>query len=513
MPQGTTGQPNTLQDPETVAEYQMFIDGGWHDAEEHYEIRNPATEELVARVAKGTVEDADRAVAAAKRAFDEGTWRNTPPADRAALLNDVADRITARAEELTVLQSRENAAPVRVAAAFHVGLPVAHLRYLASLGEKYEWDSRGPEIGPIPAEGYTRRSPIGVCAAIIPYNTPLLLTIWKVAPALVAGNTVVVKPDEKTPLMVLELAKEFEAAGLPPGVFNVVTGDGEDVGARLAEHPDVRKIAFTGSTEVGRGIMRAAASNVKRVTLELGGKSPSIVLDDADVDMAVDGTLYGFLAYSGQACESGTRLLVSDKLHDEFVEKLVARINSLRLGDPLDPATGIGPVVSKEQQNRVLKYIEIGKQEGATLAAGGRVPEGEEYERGYWVEPTIFTDVTNDMRIAREEIFGPVLCVLRYKTVDEAIEIANDTEYGLAGGVWGTDEKRALEVADRIDAGTVWVNDWHVFACEYPFGGSKQSGLGRELGPNALDEYTEAKFISVDRSGGLENKPYALVLG
>ncbi|MEA2170249.1 MAG: hypothetical protein QOF76_3549, partial [Solirubrobacteraceae bacterium] len=249
-----------------------------------------------------------------------------------------------------------------------------------------------------------------------------------------------------------------------------------------------------------------------RVTLELGGKGPSIVLDDADLDMAVDGTIFGCMALAGQACESGTRVLVSNKLHDEFVARVIKRLETLTVGDPLDPATDLGPLVSREQQERVLGYIEIGKQEGAKVEIGGGVPEGEFYEGGCFVAPTLLTGVTNDMRVAREEIFGPVMCVLRYDDVEEALAIANDTEYGLSGGVWGTDEDRALEVADRIEAGMVWINDWHVIACGYPFGGCKQSGIGREIGPDALDEYTEAKFISIDRSGGRENKAYALVL-
>ncbi|MEB3371335.1 aldehyde dehydrogenase family protein [Saccharopolyspora mangrovi] len=499
----------------SVPHRQMYIDGKWTGGEENHEpyrIIDPASGDLVATVDRGTVVDADRAVAAAKAAFNLGEWRRTPVTERAAVLRRVAERIAERMDELTLLQSREIGAPVRLAGAFHIGLPIAHLQYLADQAELYDFAKTGPEIGPVPASGLIRREPLGVCAAIVPWNIPLLLAIWKVAPALAAGNSVVLKPDEKAPLTLVELVREFEAAGLPAGVLNLVTGDGEDVGARLVAHPDVRKIGFTGSTTVGKDIMRSAADSVKRVTLELGGKGPNIVLDDADLDTAVDGALFACMAYSGQACEAGTRLLLPASLHDEFVARLIVRVRTLRLGEPTDPATDLGPLVSRAQQQRVLEFIEAGRAAGATVAVGGGVPTGAAFAAGHWVEPTIFTNVTNDMRIAREEIFGPVLSVLRYETVDEAVAIANDSDYGLSAGVWSRDESRAVEVAERLEAGMVYINDWHVISQFYPFGGSKQSGLGREVGPTALDHYTEAKFVSIDRSGGLEGKAYGLVL-
>jgi aldehyde dehydrogenase (NAD+) len=297
-------------------------------------------------------------------------------------------------------------------------------------------------------------------------------------------------------------------------VLNVVTGDGDPVGAHLRGHPDVRKVAFTGSTQVGKSILSKSAGTVKRVTLELGGKGPNIVLDDADLPLAVDGALFAALANNGEACEAGTRLLVPTSLKDEIVGRLVERAKTLKLGDPLDLGTDVGPVITRNQRDRILNYIAAARQEGATVALGGGVPRGPEFEVGNWVEPTIVTDVTNDQRIAREEVFGPVLTVLTYDTVDEAVVIANDTDYGLSAGVWGGDEDRALDVARRLDAGMVYVNDWHVINPAYPFGGTKQSGLGREGGPDALDAYTEQKYISVDRSGGLENRAaFALVLG
>ncbi|MBS1694068.1 MAG: aldehyde dehydrogenase family protein [Actinobacteria bacterium] len=489
----------------------MYIDGKWIDSGDAYEIRSPADEELVATVAKGTVEHVDAAVNAAKDAFAEGSWRRTPPAERAALIETVAARLAARSDELAALQARENGATIRITGALHVGLSVAQLQYLAAVAREYEWETAGPAIEPVPADGLVVREPIGVVAAIVPWNIPLLTTVWKIGPALAAGNSVVLKPDEHAPLLPLELVREFDAAGLPPGVLNLVTGDGEPVGAHLSGHPEVRKVAFTGSTAVGKSILRQSADAVRRVTLELGGKGANIILDSADLDMAVDGALFACMANNGEACEAGTRLLVPANRRDEIVEKLVARASTLRLGNPLDPTTHVGPIISATQRDRILSYFEIAAAEGARVATGGRRPSGPGFEKGFWIEPTIFVDVTRDMRIAREEVFGPVLVVLTYDSIDEAVSIANDTDYGLSAGVWG-DDARAIDVARRLDAGMVWVNNWHVIHPAYPFGGYKQSGLGREGGPHAIDEYVEEKFIAVDRSGGIENKAFAIVI-
>jgi len=498
---------------DAVRHYSMLVDGDWVDAGDRFEIRSPATEELVATVAKGSREDADRAIAAAKAAHADGQWRRTPPADRAAVLDAIADRLTEQAGELAALEALENGAPVRQAGAFQIGFSIAHLRYFANLARTYAFERTGPLMRvPTLASGIVRREPIGVCAAIVPWNFPLLLAMWKIGPALAAGNTIVVKPDERTPLTLLEFARIAQECGLPPAVLNVVPGEGTVVGARLASHPDVRKIAFTGSTAVGREIMRMAAGNVKRLTLELGGKGPNIVLDDADLDLAADGTLFGCLMNQGQACESGTRIIVADAVHDKFVERLIERTRTISVGDPLDPATDLGPVISADAQARILRYIESGQAEGATLAYGGGRPEGPGFERGFWVEPTIFTHVRNDMTIAREEIFGPVLSVIRSESTEQAIRIANDTEYGLSAGVWSTDNQRALDVAGQLESGTVWINDWHMVNAAYPFGGYKQSGLGRELGPHSLDEYTEEKFVHLDLSGRLDRRAYALLL-
>lgn len=495
----------------SVPHYSLYINGKWVDTGENYEIRSPATEELVATVAKGGVAQVDQAVAAAKAAHEAGTWRRTPPAQRAALLNDVAGRLGGRIDELAALQTRENGATIRITGALHIGLSIAQMQYLADQAATYEFETAGPEIGPVPAEGLVRREPLGVVAAIVPWNIPLLVIVWKIAPALAAGNTVVLKPDEHAPLVALELAKEFEAAGLPAGVLNVVTGDGEPTGAHLSGHPDVRKVAFTGSTAVGKSILRQSADTVKRVTLELGGKGPNIILDSADLDTAIDGALFAALANNGQACEAGTRLLIPSSNRDEIVSRLVERARTLKVGDPLDPATGVGPIISEVQHQRILDYFAIAETEGAKAVIGGGVPTGPGFDKGYWIEPTIFVGVTNDARIAREEVFGPVLVVLTYDSVEEAIKIANDTDYGLSAGVWG-DEEQAIEIARELDAGMVWINDWHVIHPAYPFGGFKQSGLGREGGPHALDEYTEAKFISLNRSPGPEARAFAIVI-
>ncbi|QYB00537.1 aldehyde dehydrogenase family protein (plasmid) [Rhodococcus sp. USK10] len=496
-----------------IPHYTQFIDGQWVDTDRTFDIIDPANGELVATAARGSVENLDQAVAAAKAAHARGEWRTKTPDERADILSAIVADLSERMDELVALHVKENGVTIRQAMAFHVGYSISHLQYFADLARTYEFERSGPQLSyPTMASGIVRREPIGVVAGIVPWNFPLLLAVWKLGPALAAGNTIVLKPDEKTPLTLLELAKSAERAGLPKGVLNIVTGAGEEVGARLAAHPDVRKIAFTGSTAVGREISKLAAENIKKVTLELGGKGPNIVLADADIASAVDGALFACFLYAGQACESGTRLLLPESLHDEFVDRLVQRAATIKVGDPSEFDTDIGPVISAEQHARILDYIEIGQKEGATLVFGGEPPTGTQFEQGHWVRPTIFTDVTPDMRIAREEIFGPVLSVLKYRTVDEAVAIANDTEYGLSAGVWSEDLEAALDVAARIESGTVWINDWHMVNALYPFGGYKQSGNGRELGPHALDEYTEEKFVHVDLSRSLDRKVYDLVL-
>ncbi len=497
-----------------VQHHQMFIGGEGKDAAERYEIRNPANEELVATVAKGTVEDVDQAVAVAKRTFERGGWSGMTGEDRGAVLLRVAEAVSEHVEELIELEIAANGATVRQAGGFHIGLAAPHLTYFAELAAKQERE-RGIATAPYPtiSQNVLRREPIGVCAGILPWNFPLVLALWKIGPALAAGNTVVIKTDEKTPLSTLAFARIAHEAGLPAGVLNVITGDGEDVGARLASHPDVGKVAFTGSTAVGREIMRLASQTVKKVSLELGGKGAAVVLEDADLETLADAALFGCCLYSGQMCESITRLVVPESIHDELVERIVRRAATIRLGDPADFDTDLGPVVSAEQHERILSYLEIGRAEGATVATGGGVPEGAAFERGFWIEPTVFVDVTNDMRIAREEIFGPVLCVIKYSgDPAEGVAIANDSIYGLSASVWSEDYEQALEVAAKLQAGTVWVNDVHMVDPALPFGGYKQSGLGRELGPDALNEYTEVKHVHIDLSRKREARAYDMVL-
>ncbi len=489
----------------------LYIGGRWVDTEERDEIRSPTDGHLVGTAAHGGTAEMEQAIAAAKAAHDEGDWRRMDPDERADIMQAISDKMNDQLDELCDLHVRENGVTMRAAIAFHVGYAISHLRYFADCARTYEFEKSGPILEfPTLAAGFVRKEPVGVCGAIVPWNFPLLLAIWKIGPALAAGNTIVVKADEKTPLILLKFAEIAHDCGLPAGVLNVVTGIGEEVGALLAGHPDVRKIAFTGSTEVGKLVQKAATDNLKKVTLELGGKGPNIVLEDADLREAVDGTLFAFLVYGGQACESGTRLLLHDKIYDRFMSALIARAKTVRLGDPMDFDTDMGPMISAEQKARIMSYIEKGKSEGATLALGGDEPQV--IDGGHWVSPTIFTDVTNDMTIAREEIFGPVLSVIRIHSDEEAISIANDTEYGLSAGVWTNDTERGIEIARKIESGTVWVNDWHMVNHLYPFGGFKQSGQGRELGPNALDEYTEAKFIHADMTRNLDSHIFDVVV-
>ncbi|MCV7021389.1 aldehyde dehydrogenase family protein [Mycolicibacterium aichiense] len=489
--------------------HSMRIGGQEVDSDRLMTIVDPSTGAPIATVARGDAGHIDAAVAAARDTFESGVWRTKTPQERAAIMRRIVAAATDVADELVELELSANGATVRQATGFHIGYALAHFSYFADLAETYAWQRPAP-IASFPAlsQSVVHREPIGVVGAIAPWNFPLLLTLWKVGPALAAGNSVVVKPDEHTPLSILAFARIAEQNGLPPGVLNVVPGDGRDAGARLASHPDVGKIAFTGSTAVGREIMSLASGTVKHVTLELGGKGPSIVLDDADLDMAVDGVLYGCFVYSGQVCESGTRALVPEHLHDEFVRRLVDRAQTIVIGPTRDWDTDMGPVIDAKQQQRILDYVRGAVAEGATVALGGEALDRD----GFWFQPTILTGVRNVMRIAQEEVFGPVLVVIPYTDSDHAVRIANDSEYGLAASIWSSDNARALDIAGRIQAGSVWINDAHQINCHVPFGGYKQSGLGRELGPDALDAYTEIKTVHLDLSGGRDAKPYDLLL-
>ncbi|WP_245988318.1 aldehyde dehydrogenase family protein [Flexivirga caeni] len=492
----------------------MFIDGQWVEGSSVWGVKEPSTGETCATVAYGGVSYTDRAIEAATRAHTEGVWRKKTPAERADVLDRIHQILSAKVEDLAHLVASENGATVRCATAFHVGVALGSLKYFADQTRVYEFrKANEPTQLPLPAQGYIHRDPVGVVGAILPFNFPLVLGIWKIGPALAAGNTIVVKPDENTPQTLLEFAKAAEEAGLPPGVFNVVLGDGEAVGGRLAEHPGIRKIAFTGSTEVGKIVMRGAASNVKKVTLELGGKGPSIILDDANLDLAVRGSLFAFLMYNGQVCESGTRTFVPRALYDDVVQLMVEATKTLKIGDPHDPDTDFGPIIDQEAVDRIQQMVAHAVEQGATVAYRGALDLDEKFRGGTWVAPVILSNVTNEMDIARNEAFGPVGVVIPYDTVEEAIEMANDSEYGLAAGVWGGDEERAIDVASQLEAGTVWVNDWHMFPLTGPFGGFKQSGLGRELGAHAFDEYTEEKYIHVAANQDLQQRAYGLLFG
>lgn len=475
---------------------RLYIGGEWQDASSGrtFTSINPATAEPLAEIAEGAAEDIDRAVAAARAAFEDSEWTRMDARSRGRLLYRIADGLEARADELARLETMDNGKPVREARMIDIQGSIDCFRYYAGWADKIDGD-----VIPVPGPylNYTRREPVGVCGQIIPWNYPLQMAAWKVAPALACGNTVVLKPAEQTPLTALELARIAEEADLPAGVLNVVPGFGDTAGAALVRHPDVDKIAFTGSTEVGKTIQREAAGTLKRVSLELGGKSPNIVFADADIDAAVRGASMAIFYNTGQACTAGSRLLVEESIRDEFVEKLRARAEKMQPGDPLDPKTRLGPLVSQEQLDRVLSYIAKGKEEGADLVLGGErasVNGG----KGYFLAPTIFDRVTSEMTIAREEIFGPVLAVTTFSDLEEAIAIGNKTEYGLAAAVWTRDVKKAHRAAHLLRAGTVWINTYHNVDTASPFGGYKQSGYGRELGRYALDLYTQVKSVWVN---------------
>ncbi len=471
---------------------RMLIDGKWHDSKsgKTFETINPATEEVIAEVAEGNAADIDLAVKAARKAFDSGPWRKIDARDRGRLMYKLADLIESHIDELAELETLDNGKPISESRNADLPLVIDCLRYYAGWADKIHGQV-------IPIRGhyhcYTRREPVGVVGQIIPWNFPMLMVAWKWGPALAAGCTIVMKPAEQTPLSCLRMGELALEAGYPAGVINIVPGYGETAGDALVKHPGVDKIAFTGSTEVGRIIMRNAAGTFKRVTLELGGKSPNIVFADADLESAVHGAMLGLFLNQGQCCCAGSRLLVQDQVYSEMVERLAAAGEKRKLGDPFDTATEQGPQVDKTQFEKVLGYIEAGKDEGARCVTGG-----ERFgSKGYFIKPTIFADVKDHMKIATEEIFGPVMQVLKFKDVDEVVQRANTTDYGLAAAVWSRDIKKAHTIAERLRAGTVWVNCYDVFDAAAPFGGFKSSGIGRELGEKALDNYTELKTVTV----------------
>lgn len=474
---------------------QLFINNQWRPASsgKTMDVVNPATEEVIAAVASADADDVNAAVDAARAALN-GPWAQMSARARGRLVRKIGERLMERADEVARLETQHNGKPISESR--HIEIPAAAecFEYYGGWADKVMGET-------IPVNGnyltYTLREPIGVVAAIVPWNFPLLLAAWKIAPALACGNTIIVKPASQTPLTALALGEIAIEVGLPPGVLNVLTGPGATLGQAIVEHPGIDKIAFTGDTSTGKEIMRGAADTLKRITLELGGKSPNIVLRDADIEAAIRGATIGIFYGKGEVCAAGSRLLVDRSIKDEFIDKLASRAKKMVAGDPMDPRTRFGALSSKKQLETVMRYVESGKAEGATLVAGGaRADIGT--GKGYFVQPTVFADVKPEMTISREEIFGPVLAAIEFADLDEAIAIANDSPYGLAAGVWTRDIKKAHYVARKLQAGTVWINTYNVYDTAAPFGGYKQSGFGREMSSHALEHYTQVKSVWVD---------------
>jgi acyl-CoA reductase-like NAD-dependent aldehyde dehydrogenase len=490
-------QPTEMNTPR---KYQLFIDGKWVDAEsgKTFSTPNPATGETLAEVAEADKADVDKAVIAARRAY-EGKWGRMSARDRGRLIYKLSQLIESRTRELAELETADNGKPIRESE--YVDLPqvVENFEYFAGFATKIEG-----ETIPVPGDmfNYTLHEPLGVCGQIIPWNFPLLMAAWKLAPALAAGNTVVLKPAEQTPVTAMELGMLFQEAGFPDGVVNILPGYGETAGAALASHPGIDKIAFTGSTEVGKLIAAAAAQNLTKVSLELGGKAPNIVFADANIEQAVNGAMMGIFFNQGQVCCAGSRLFVAEEIKDEFLGRLKEKAEKIKVGDPMDGKTQMGPQVSEVQLNRIKGYVQIARKEGATVMMGGASPELEgDFKNGYFFQPTIFSEVKNQMRVAQEEIFGPVTCAITFEDEDDLLKQANETIFGLSAGIWTQDITRAHRFAKKVHAGVVWINTFNMFNAASPFGGFKQSGYGREMGKHALELYTQIKSVWVDLSG------------
>lgn len=475
---------------------KMFINGEWRDSQSKgkRDVYNPATGEVFAQAAEGSIEDAKEAIQVAKEAFESGVWSELPAAERASYLFKIADKIEENAEELARLETMDNGKPLREAQ-FDMGDAAACFRYYAGLITKPDGVTYPVSD---PAQALVVKEPVGVCGLIVPWNYPLLMSVWKIAPTLAAGNTIVYKPSEVTPLTPTKLFEIIEEVGIPKGVANMVMGSGPTVGNEIAESVDVDLVSFTGGTVTGRHIMKAAAGNMKKLSLELGGKSPNVIFADADFEVAVDYALFGIYAGSGQVCAAGSRILVEESIYDKFVERFVERAKQIKVGPGDAEGTEMGPLVSQEHMEKVLNYIAIGQEEGARLACGGNRMKDNGLENGYFVEPTVFVDATPEMRIVQEEIFGPVVVIEKFKNEEEAIKLANATNYGLAGAVFTIDGAKALRVIKKIRAGITWINMYHNTYNEAPWGGYKQSGIGRALGTYGLDVYQEVKQININ---------------
>jgi aldehyde dehydrogenase (NAD+) len=478
-----------------IQQTECFIDGQWRPSVsgKTFETINPATEEVIAQVAEGDAADVDLAAKAARKAFEEGPWSKMDARDRGRLMNKLADLIEEEADELAALESLDNGKPIRDARAADLVLTIDCLRYYAGYADKIHGQT-------IPTRGnyftYTRKEPVGVVGQIIPWNFPMLMVAWKWGPALAAGCTIVMKPAEQTPLTCLRMARLAQKAGIPDGVINVVPGYGPTAGAAIVKHPSIDKVAFTGEHTTAQIIMKEASQTLKRLTFELGGKSPNIIYADSDLDAAAAGAHFGLYFNQGQCCCAGSRVFVEEKVHDKFVEKVASMNKSRKLGDPLDPATEQGPQVDKAQFDKILKYIDLGKKGGATCVTGG----DRFGNKGYYVQPTLFENVKDDMAIAKDEIFGPVMSVLKFKDTDEIVQRANNTFYGLAAAVWTRDVSKAHYLAKKLKAGTVWINCYDVFDAAAPFGGFKMSGIGSKAGgPDYLIQFLEPRSITENK--------------
>ncbi|RDZ13798.1 aldehyde dehydrogenase [Priestia megaterium] len=474
--------------------FNMYINGEWRKAEKQRPTVNPATGEVIGYAAEGSAEDMKTAITAAREAFDSGIWSETSASERAAILFKIADKLEEAKEELAALETMDNGKPYREAEA-DVEDAAACFRYYAGLITKPDGQTYSV---PAPMQAMVIKEPIGVCGLIVPWNYPLLMSVWKIAPALAAGNTIVFKPSEVTPVTPTKLFEILESVALPKGVANLVMGAGDTVGNTLIQDKRVDKISFTGGTVTGKHIMRQAAENVTKISLELGGKSPNIIFADADFETAVDYALFGIFAGSGQICAAGSRILVEESIAERFIESFAERAQKIKVGNGMDQEIEMGPLVSEEHMKKVLKYIEIGKQEGARLVCGGNRITSSGLEKGFFVEPTVFSNVTSNMKIVQDEIFGPVVVIQTFKDEKEAIKLANDTEYGLAGSVFTNDGAKALRVIKKLRAGITWVNTYHFTFNEAPWGGYKQSGIGRGLGTFGLEEFQEVKQININ---------------